>query len=209
MTETINSSGKCLLKSPIERAKSLVIDFCPTRLLFCIVWSCSIWANAGLSHLHTAFTFQTQKLCTSFYRQDVIWSGSHSFSIPPADTSCLIALLSTWPIKGSVLHFIKSYSWILYPVGNPSYWTAAFGQLSGFFNVFYLFYFFVGRQNWQGSTFTLCKVNGESWIVFPSGVGSTYMCSVSLESGKHCWGVYCRLYKCQYDQCHRWQKWVG
>lgn len=142
MTETINSSGKCLLKSPIERAKSLVIDFCPTRLLFCIVWSCSIWANAGLSHLHTAFTFQTQKLCTSFYRQDVLWSGSHSFSIPPADTSCLIALLSTWPIKGSVLHFIKSYSWILYPVGNPSCWTAAFGQLSGVFYVFLFILFF-------------------------------------------------------------------
>lgn len=206
MTETINSSGKCLLKSPIEIAKSLVIDFCPTRLLFCIVWSCSIWANAGLSHLHTAFTFQTQKLCTSFYRQDVIWSGSHSFSIPPADTSCLIALLSTWPIKGSVLHFIKSYSWILYPVGNPSYWTAAFGQLSGFF-MFSIYFIFLLADRTDKEA--LCKVNGESWIVFPSGVGSTYMCSVSLESGKHCWGVYCRLYKCQYDQCHRWQKWVG
>lgn len=87
--------------------------FLSNQTSLCIVWSFSIWANAGLSHLHTAFTFQTQKLCTSFYRQDVIWSGSHSFSIPPADTSCLIALLSTWPIKGSVLHFIKSYSWIL------------------------------------------------------------------------------------------------
>lgn len=140
MTETINSSGKCLLKSPIKRAKSLVIDFCPTRLLFCIVWSFSIWANAGLSHLHTAFTFQTQKLCTSFYRQDVIWSGSHSFSIPPADTSCLIALLSTWPIKGSVLHFIKSYSWILTLLVIHLAELQLLDSYQGFFMFFILFF---------------------------------------------------------------------
>lgn len=179
MTETINSSGKCLLKSPIERAKSLVIDFCPTRLLFCIVWSCSIWANAGLSHLHTAFTFQTQKLCTSFYRQDVIWSGSHSFSIPPADTSCLIALLSTWPIKGSVLHFIKSYSWILYPVGNPSYWTAAFGQLSGFF-MFSIYFIFLLADRTDKEALSRYAKSMESHELFSPLVWAALICALSL-----------------------------